>query len=338
MRAVVLVGGFGTRLRPLTLGLPKQMLTVGRVTMLERVVEHLGASGVDEVVLSLGYQPDAFLDEFPDGTCAGVRLSYAVEPEPLDTAGAIAFAARHVGVRERFIAVNGDVLTDLDVADLWARHERFGGSATIALTPVEDPSRFGVVPLDADGRVEAFIEKPDPGTAPSNWINAGTYVLEPEVLDLVPGGRKVSIEREVFPALVERGGLYGVQSESYWIDAGTPEAYLQAHLDLVDGVRPGLTAGIDPSARIDGGAKVLRSVVGQGVVVAAGAHVEDSVLLDGARVSAGAVVRRSIVGGRAVVGEASELCDLTVVGFDEDVPPGTVSSGGRFPGPETWGG
>ncbi|MFZ4517552.1 MAG: sugar phosphate nucleotidyltransferase [Microthrixaceae bacterium] len=338
MRAVVLVGGFGTRLRPLTLGLPKQMLTVGRVTMLERVVEHLGASGVDEVVLSLGYQPDAFLDEFPDGTCAGVRLSYAVEPEPLDTAGAIAFAARHVGVDERFIAVNGDVLTDLDVADLWACHERFGGSATIALTPVEDPSRFGVVPLDAEGRVEAFIEKPDPGTAPSNWINAGTYVLEPEVLDLVPGGRKVSIEREVFPALVERGGLYGVQSESYWIDAGTPEAYLQAHLDLVDGVRPGLGAGIDPSARIDGSAKVHRSVLGQGVVVAAGAHVEDSVLLDGARVSAGAVVRRSIVGGRAVVGEASDLSDLTVVGFDEDVPPGTVASGGRFPGPETWGG
>ena len=338
MRAVVLVGGFGTRLRPLTLGLPKQMLTVGRVTMLERVVEHLGASGVDEVVLSLGYQPDAFLDEFPDGTCAGVRLSYAVEPEPLDTAGAIAFAARHVGVEERFVAVNGDVLTDLDVADLWARHESFGGAATIALTPVEDPSRFGVVPLDAGGRVEAFIEKPEPGTAPSNWINAGTYVLEPEVLDLVPAGRKVSIEREVVPALVEQGRLYGVQSDSYWIDAGTPEAYLQAHLDLVDGLRPGLSAGLDPSARIDGAARVVRSVVGQGVVVAGGAEVEDSVLLDGARVSAGAVVRRSIVGGRAVVGEGSELTDLTVVGFDEDVPAGTVSSGGRFPGPEAWGG
>lgn len=336
MRAVVLVGGFGTRLRPLTLSVPKQMLSVGRVTMIERVVDHLGRCGVDEVVLSLGYQPDAFITEFPDGECAGVKLHYAVEPEPLDTAGAIAFAARSAGVEERFVAVNGDVLTDLDVADLWARHDGFGGLGTIALTPVEDPSRYGVVPLDADGRVQAFIEKPEPGTAPSNWINAGTYVLEPEVLDLVPAGTKISIERVVFPALVERGALFGVQSSAYWIDAGTPEAYLQAHLDLIDGVAGTFETAVDESARIDHGATVRRSYVGQGALVAAGAEVVDSVVMAGARIASGAVVHRSLVGRRSVVGEGSELTDLTVVGFDEDVPAGTVASGGTFPGRDAW--
>lgn len=336
MRAVVLVGGFGTRLRPLTLQVPKQMLTVGRMTMIERVVEHLGRCGVDEVVLSLGYQPDAFRSKFPDGRCAGVQLRYAVEPEPLDTAGAIAFAARCIGLSERFVAVNGDVLTDLDVAELWSRHESFGGLGTIALTPVEDPSRYGVVPLDPTGRVEAFIEKPEPGTAPSNWINAGTYVLEPEVLDLVPQGARVSIERTVFPELVARGQLYGVQSNAYWIDAGTPEAYLQAHLDLLDGVTGTFEPAVDESARIDHGAVVRRSYVGQGALVAAGAEVVESVIMAGARVSTGAVVHRSVVGGRSVIGEGSRLTDLTVVGFDEDVPPGTVSSGGVFPAHETW--
>ncbi len=336
MKAIVLVGGFGTRLRPLTLAAPKQMLSVGGVTMLERVVAKLGSFGVDEVVLSLGYQPDAFRTEFPDGRCAGVRLVYAVEPEPLDTAGAIRFAAEAAGVDERVIAVNGDVLTDLDIAALWDRHAALGGAATIALTPVEDPSRYGVVPIDDDGRVEAFIEKPDPGTAPSNWINAGTYVLEPSVLRGIPTGRKVSIEREVFPELVAERELFGVQSDSYWIDAGTPEAYLQAHLDLLDGVRGTFEAGVDPSARVDVDAKVSRSFVGPGAVVAAGAEVVDSVLMAGVRVAAGTRIERSIVGARSSIGASSSLVDLSVVGFDQDVPAGTTSSGERFPGPETW--
>lgn len=336
MKAIVLVGGFGTRLRPLTLRAPKQMLPVGGMTMLERVVAKLGSHGVDEVVLSLGYQPDAFTSEFPDGTCAGVRLVYAVEPEPLDTAGAIAFAARVAGLEERVLAVNGDVLTDLDVAGLWARHEEFGAAATIALTPVEDPSRYGVVPIDGSGRVEAFIEKPDPGTAPSNWINAGTYVLEPSVLASIPTDRRVSIERETFPALVERGELFGVQSDTYWIDAGTPATYLQANLDLLDGVRGTFEPGIDTTARIDPDAKVSRSMVGPGAVVAAGTEVVDSVVMAGARIATNSRVERSLIGARSSVGESSELSDLTVVGFDQDVPAGTVTSGGCIPEPTTW--
>jgi mannose-1-phosphate guanylyltransferase len=337
MRAVVLVGGFGTRLRPLTLSVPKQLLPVGRTTMIERVVEHLGRLGVSEVVLSLGYQPDAFLAEFPDGRCAGVDLRYAVEPEPLDTAGAIAFAARSVGIDERFLAVNGDVLTDLDVAALWQAHAGFGGLGTIALTPVDDPSRYGVVPLRADGSVEAFIEKPDRGTAPTNWINAGTYVLEPEILDRIPAGRRVSIEREVFPGLVADRCLFGVRSPAYWIDAGTPEAYLRAQLDLLDGARGAFESGIDPTARVDAAAIVKRSVVGPGATVAAGAEVVDSVVMAGARVAARSCVHRSIVGARSVVGEGCDLSELTVVGYDQDVPAGTVELGGTVPPSEAWG-
>jgi mannose-1-phosphate guanylyltransferase len=336
MKAVVLVGGFGTRLRPLTLSAPKQMLPIGGVTMLERVVAKLGSFGVDEVVLSLGYQPDAFRAEFPDQTCAGVRLVYAVEPEPLDTAGAIRFAAEAAGVRERMLAVNGDVLTDLDIGELWECHERYGADATIALTPVDDPSRYGVVPIDRDGRVEAFIEKPDPGTAPSNWINAGTYVLEPSVLERIPPDRRVSIERETFPSLVEEGRLYAVQSDAYWIDAGTPEAYLQAHLDLLDGVSGEFELAIDPSARIDPDAKVSRSVIGPGSVLAAGVEVSDSVVMAGVRIDAGSTIRRGLVGARASIGASSELADLVVVGFDHDVPAGTVARGGTLPPPDAW--
>lgn len=336
MKAVILVGGFGTRLRPLTLSVPKQMLPLGGATMVQRVVEHLGGLGVEEVVLSLGYQPEVFLREFPDGEIAGVPVRYAVEPEPLDTGGAIAFAAREAGIHSRFLALNGDVVTDLDVAALWAFHERAGGLATIALTRVEDPSRFGVVPLDENNRVEAFIEKPPPGTAPTHWINAGTYVLEPEVLDLVPPGARRSIEREVFPTLVERSQLYGMESTAYWIDAGTPEAYLQAHLDLLDGLRGSFEMAIDSSAQVDEGAVVKRSYVGPGAIVAAGATVVDSVVMAGARIASGAMVQRSIVGARSVVGEACDLSELTVVGYDEDVPAGTSASGGQFPNSGTW--
>ena len=235
MRAVVLVGGFGTRLRPLTLHRPKQMLPVLDRPMIEWVAGWLAANGVDEVVLSLGYRPEAFTEAYPDGRCAGVRLRYAVEPEPLDTAGAVRFAALAAGLdraAEPFLVVNGDVLTTLDIGELVALHKARGAEGTIALTPVEDPSRYGVVPIEADGRVIAFIEKPPREEAPSNWINAGTYVLEPSVLDRIPDGRKVSIERETFPALVAEGRLYALQSEASWVDAGTPAKCLHGRLEV----------------------------------------------------------------------------------------------------------
>jgi mannose-1-phosphate guanylyltransferase len=330
MNAVILVGGFGTRLRPLTLTVPKQMLPVAGATMIERVVEHLAAHGVDRAVLALGYRPDVFRRAFPDGRCHGVELVYAVEPEPLDTGGAVGFAARAAGIDDTFIVVNGDVLTDLDVSELVAAHRESGAEGTIALTPVDDPSRYGVVPIDVHGRVTAFIEKPPPGEAPSNWINAGTYVLEPSVLDRIEPDRKVSIEREVFPAMVADLSLFALEREGRWIDAGTPSAYIDASLAYIDG-----TAGAEPpiaaDAKVSATATVERSWVGGGAVVGAGAVVEDSLVLPGAWIGEGAVVHHSIIGPRAFVGTGAKIDALSVVGEGAQVQAGAVLSDARVP-------
>jgi len=357
VKAVVLLGGEGTRLRPLTYTTPKQLLPVAEVPMLERVLAHLRRHGVDEAVLSLGYRPDAFLAAYPGGEAAGVRLAYAVEPEPLDTGGAIGFAAHHAGIDETFIVVNGDVLTDADTSALVAFHRSHGAAATLQLTGVEDPSRFGVVPTDDDGRVIEFVEKPAPGTATTNLVNAGTYVLEPEVVARIPAGRRVSVERETFPALAAENAVYALASEAYWLDTGTPSAYLQANRDLLDGTRPGppapgarsLGPGVwalgDPvvdgevhapcllgdGAAVAGAAAVTGSVIGAGCVVERGARVEGSVLLPGARVAAGARVTGSVLGRRSVVAEHCQLAPVTVVGDDVTVPAGERLVDARVP-------
>lgn len=328
MRAVVLVGGFGTRLRPLTSRTPKQMLPVVNRHMIERVVEHLGRHGVDEAVLALGYRPDAFTEAYPDGRCAGVELHYAVEPEPMDTAGAIRFAALDAGIDERFLVVNGDVLTDLDIGALVDRHDRAGAEGSIALHRVEDPSAYGVVPTEDDGRVIAFIEKPARDEAPTNLINAGTYVLEASVLDRIPPG-PVNVERVTFPAMVADGSLFAFDGDTYWIDAGTPATYLAANLDLLEGVRGLPEEGVDASAVVLG--VVERSVIGPGAVVAEAAVVRDSVVMAGARVGAGAVVEGSLLGPGATVGARAAVRAGSVVGDDAVVAAGETLCGGRVP-------
>ncbi|WP_426573315.1 sugar phosphate nucleotidyltransferase [Aquihabitans sp. McL0605] len=328
MKAVVLVGGFGTRLRPLTFTTPKQMLPILHKPMIEHVLEHLGEHGITEAVLSMGYKPDAFVDAYPEGSCAGIALHYAIEPEPLDTAGAIRFAALHAGIDERFVVVNGDVLTDLDIGALVEFHDAHGGEGTIALHQVEDPSAFGVVPTEPDGRVIAFVEKPAREDAPTDLINAGTYVLEASVLGRIAEGRKVSIEREVFPAMVADGALYAMSGDTYWIDTGTPSKYLQSQLDLLDGLRCEPVEGIHPAASVAPDAKVLRSVVGVGAVVESGAEVLDAVLLPGAHVGAGAVVERAVVGRGASVGADARIDDLAVLGDRAVVGAGLRVSGG----------
>lgn len=328
MRAVVLVGGFGTRLRPLTLTTPKQMLPIVNRPMIEHVLEHLGAHGVDEAVLSMGYRADSFSDAYPDAVCAGVRLQYAIEPEPLDTAGAIGFAAAHAGIDERFLVVNADILTDLDITSLIAFHDERGGEGTIALHRVEDPSAFGVVPTDEDGRVIAFVEKPPRDEAPTDLINAGTYVLEPEVLGRIATDRKVSIEREVFPAMVADQRLFAMAADTYWIDTGTPSKYLAAQLDLLDGVRGQRVQGVHADAQVADDAVVTRSVVGPGARVEAGANVQDSVLLAGAVVEKEAVVERSVVGRNAHVGARSRVEDMAVLGDRSVIGPDLRVTGG----------
>lgn len=340
MRAVVLAGGFGTRLRPLTYTRPKQLLPIVNLPLIERMICHLACFGVDEVVLSMGYRPDDIEAAYPTGHCPDgkggqVKLHYAVEPEPLDTAGAIRFAARHAAIDERFLVLNGDVLTDLDFGRFLAFHDEHGAEATIHLHAVDDPSRFGVVETGDDGQVLAFVEKPAPGTAPSNLINAGSYVLEPSVLDRIPAGRKVSVERETFPQLVADGTLFATTAgSSYWIDVGTARSYLQAQLDLLDGVYGPPLDGVDPAAAVDPAAKVIRSVVGAGAVVEAGATVERSVLLSGARVAAGAIVRDTALGEGAAVGAGAELVGWTVIGDGQSVEAHSQLDGARVPDPD----
>ncbi len=331
MRAVVLVGGFGTRLRPLTVELPKQMLPVVHVSMLERVVAGLARYGIDEAILSLGFRPDAFIDAYPNGTCAGVALQYAVEPEPLDTAGAIRFAARSAGIDETFVVVNGDVINDFDLRTLLRLHRERGAEGTIHLTPVDDPSRYGVVPTSPDGRVLGFIEKPPRDEAPTNWINAGTYVLEPSVLARIPDGRKVSIERETFPAMVVDGRLFALQDPCYWIDAGTPATYLEVQLDLLSGRRGIVEQGVHPGATIEPSAIVERSVVGAGARIDARAIVRDSVVLAGAHIGADAELDHAIVAEHAVVGAAAALRDHCVVGRAQHIAPGRQLVNAKVP-------
>ena len=334
MRAVVLVGGFGTRLRPLTYTTPKPLLPVGHRPILEHVLSNLARGGVTDAVLSLGFKPDVFRAAYPDDTCAGVRLRYAVEDEPLDTAGAIRFAAHEAGFgAETILAVNGDVLTDLDVGALVDFHRSRGGEGTIHLTPVDDPSAFGVVPTDERGRVTAFIEKPPRESAPTNLINAGTYVLEPgAIARIVPSG-PVSIERQTFPAMVADGVLYALATDDYWLDAGRPDLYRRANLDVIEGRRAGVTAPpIAPDTVIDPTSTVHHSLLASGVVVGPGAEVEGTVALPGARIGAGAKVVDSVLGFGASVGARAELVEV-VLGDDAVVADGARLVDAKVPEP-----
>lgn len=358
MKAVVLVGGEGTRLRPLTYSTPKPLLPIGNQPFLERQLEWLATYDVDEVVLAVGYLPNAIVEHFPEHEYAGVQLRYRVESEPLGTAGAIRFAAE--GIDERIIVCNGDVLTTLDLGELVAFHEKAGAEATIALTRVDEPSAFGVVPTRADGEVMAFVEKPPRGKAPTNWINAGTYVLEPSVLATVPPRLQVSIERTTFPKmLVHPGRMYAVKSDAYWLDIGTPGKYLEAHTDLLNGrlgsppapgaVERGPGVWVQGDVDVHADAQLFAPVLlGAGCVVDAGAMVRGSSIGPGAHVASRAKVLRSVVLDGAVVGPDAQLIDSvlgpaarieaggavtneTVIGARSVVPAGSMLSNARVP-------
>ncbi len=330
MFAVVLVGGFGTRLRPLTDDIPKPMLPVVHRPMIVGLVDRLAEAGITDVVLALGFRPEPFAGAFGDGRHGEVRVHYAVEPEPLDTGGAIAFAARWAGIDDTFVVANGDIITDLDVSFLIDEHHRLGAHATIHLTPVDDPSAFGVVEMGEQGVVHRFVEKPQPGETDSNLINAGTYVMEPSVLELIEPGERVSIERDTFPRLVDDRRLAAVSTHDYWIDTGRPDQFLQANLDLIQGVRGAAPSGVSASAQVSTDAIIINSVISHGVAVGAGATIVDSVLLPGARVDAGADLRGSIVAGHVA---AAAVVDGCVIGAEYSVTTGAVVVGQRLPTP-----
>jgi NDP-sugar pyrophosphorylase family protein len=301
------------------------MLPICGVPMIQCVVDHLATHGVEEVGLSLGYHPDEFLIAYPDGQISGVPFRVAVEPEPRGTAGAVRFAADEFGVDDTFLALNGDVLTDLDVSALIAFHRDHEAEATIALQPVPDPSGFGVVSTFDDGLVKEFVEKPEPGFAASNHINAGTYVLEPSVIGRIPTGKEVSIERETFPELIRAGTLYAMPSSSYWLDAGTPEQFIRANLDVLAGRR--LREALVPLADVHSAAQVVDSVIGADSKIGALSVIErsvlfqnceiheetaiiDSVLSDSVYVGAGARVERCVIGRGQRVEVDEHLIDV----------------------------
>ena len=319
MFAIVLVGGFGTRLRPLTEGTPKQMLPICGVPMIQCVVDHLATHGIEEVGLSLGYHSDEFLNAYPDGQISGIPFRVALEPEPRGTAGAVRFAADEFGVDDTFLALNGDVLTDLDISELIAFHRDHEAEATIALQPVRDPSGFGVVSISDDGLVKEFVEKPEPGFAASNYINAGTYVLEPSVIGRIPTGKEVSIERETFPELVRAGTLYAMPSSSYWLDTGTPEQFIRANLDVLAGRR--LRGALVPLADVHSAARVVDSVIGADSSIGAISVIERSVLFQNCEIHKETVIIDSVLSDSVYVGAGARL-ERCVIGRGQRVEAG----------------
>jgi mannose-1-phosphate guanylyltransferase len=287
--------------------------------LLAYTFEHLARHGVEQIRLACGYLPDQLQAHFGDAY-EGLSLEYAVEDEPLGSGGGIAYAAR--GLERSFFALNGDSLREADLGELVAFHRSTGAKATILLTPVADPSRYGLVRTAADGRVETFLEKPRPEEIDTDLINAGLYVLEPDVLDLVPAGRAVSIEREVFPALAAEGSVYGIALPGYWLDVGTPESYLQAHRDVLERIfstRVGDALGadftlVDESAAVHPGAKLVPPVyVGPGAIVEEGARLGSlAVLGAGARLAARGVVESAVVGAHTRIGESASVVGSVV--------------------------
>lgn len=338
MQALILVGGHGTRLRPVTLTLPKPVVPLVDRPFIRYMIDWLARHGVDDIVMACGFLPDGIRAVLGDGIPGGPRLRYVEEPEPRGTAGAIKFAADLLD--DRFLALNGDVLTDLDLTALMKQHDSSGARATLALYPVPDPTGYGLVRRNPDGEIREFLEKPEPGEIDTDEINAGAYVLEKEILELVPEGLDVSIEREVFPKLVGNG-LYSQRLEGYWMDIGTPERYLEACWDILgrnvetepgskvdaDGIYVAADTEVDAAARIGGlvyiesdsvvaGGTTIgeRAVLGAGTSVGEGATISGSALHAACRIGARASVRDSILSSGTIVAEGAVVPAGSIIG------------------------
>jgi mannose-1-phosphate guanylyltransferase len=359
VQALILAGGEGTRLRPLTSTVPKPVVQLVDRPFISYMIEWLRGHGVDDVILACGFMAAGVRQVLGDGSALGVGLRYIEEPMPLGTGGALKYAEEMLD--ERFFMLNGDVLSDMDLTAELRQHEETGARVTLALIQVDDPSPYGQVRLDANLAVREFVEKPSPEEAGTGLINAGAYILEREVLrGMASAGTKISIEREVFPALVGNG-LHGYRASGYWMDIGTPERYLQATFEILDGevsTEVGLAVaaaggvlrhGGDGAGIIHGPAVIgadchlaadavvgSRSVLGRGVTVGKAAHIESSVVLDGATIGAGTRVTSSIIGPGARVGDHCRLEGRVMLGQGVSVGSGnTLMEGIRiFPGVE----
>ncbi len=357
MKAVLLVGGEGTRLRPLTCNTVKAMVPILNRPFFAHLLAYLSSHGVDDIVVTLCYLPDRIAGSFADGSSSGVRLAYVMEETPLGTAGAVKNAERHVD--GPFFVFNGDILTNIDLRAMLAFHRHRGAVATIALTPVEDPSAYGVVETGPDGRVKRFIEKPPRDQAPTNMINAGIYVLEPAVLGEVPPGQSCMFERQVFPTLLAEGApVYAFSTSDYWIDIGTPDKYRQVQYDLLqgrctsplegagpgagDGLRLDATAAITGQVRfgqscsVGAGARIIGpAVLGDGCTILDGSTVDRAIIWAGARIGRGASVRECVIGQKATVGDQGMVEAGAVLGDNVVISAGRRVEAGQRVWPDT---
>jgi mannose-1-phosphate guanylyltransferase len=357
MQAVILVGGEGTRLRPLTSTVPKPVVPLVDRPFIAYMLEWVARHGVDDVIMSCGFLATAVRNVLGDGSQYGLRLRFIEEPEPRGTAGALKYAEDLLD--ERFLMLNGDVLTDIDLTAQVAQHEATGAVGTLALVPVGDPTAYGLVRLHDDQAVKEFVEKPSADQIDTKLISAGAYVLERSILDLIPADRNVSIEREVWPQLVGEG-LFGFAADAYWLDIGTPERYLQGTFDILEGnvatgvadrLGPGYLAVGDrvqadgrivPPALVDRGCAIAAGahvgslvVLGEGVSVGEGTTIERSVVLNGAEIGAECVLRDCIVAAGVRVGKGSEISGGAVLGEGVTVGEGNVLTRGVRVFPQT---
>lgn len=323
--AVVLVGGKGTRLRPLTLSAPKPMLPTAGLPFLTHLLSRIAAAGIEHVILGTSYKPAVFEAEFGDGSALCLQIEYVTEEHPLGTGGGIANVAGKLR-NDTAMVFNGDVLSGADLAQLLDFHRSNRADVTLQLVRVGDPRAFGCVPTDEEDRVVAFLEKTE--DPPTDQINAGCYVFERNVIDRIPQGREVSVEREVFPALLADGDckIYGYVDASYWRDMGTPEDFVRGSADLVRGIAPSPAlrghrgeqlvhdgAAVSPGALLIGG-----TVVGRGAEIGPGTRLDGAVIFDGVRVEAGCVIERSIIGFGARIGPRALIRD-GVIGDGADI-------------------
>jgi mannose-1-phosphate guanylyltransferase len=357
MQALILAGGEGTRLRPLTTTVPKPVVPLVDRPFIAFMLEWLARHGVDDVVMSCGFLATAVRNVLGDGSQYGLRLRFVEEPEPRGTAGALKYAEDLLD--ERFLMLNGDVLTDIDLTAQIAQHEATAAVGTLALVSVGDPTAYGLVRLHEDQAVSEFVEKPSADQIDTRLISAGAYVLERAVLDLIPPDRNVSIEREVWPQLVGKG-LFGYAADAYWLDIGTPERYLQGTFDILEGnvatavadrLGPGylavgervqLDGRIVPPALVDRGCTIAAGahvgslvVLGEGVTVGQGTTIERSVVLNGAEIGANCVLRDCIVAAGVRIGDGSEISGGAVLGEGVTVGGRNVLSRGVRVFPQT---
>jgi NDP-sugar pyrophosphorylase family protein len=348
MKAIILAGGFGTRLYPLTWGRPKTLAPLANLPMLDRMLSWLSKHDLREIILALNHFPEMIREYIGDGHRWGVQVTYLLEEIPLGSGGAIKNAQDLLAGEETFFVLNGDILTDLDLSKMLAFHRQNSSQISISLTRVEDPSHFGVVDQSPEGRLRRFVEKPAPGAAPSNYINSGVWLFETPVLENMPTqGIPFSVERDFWPRCLAEGlPMFGYFEPCYWLDIGTIERYLQANQDIIAGkikpilqereLLPGLWRGgnvkiseqatlvppviIGAGASIGAKALVARSVIGPDTIIEPGANVEDSVLWEKVKVETGAKIIRSVIGSRQEIARETSLQDFAVQDLGASAP------------------